>query len=393
MKVALIHDWLLGMRGGERCLEVICRFFPQAELYTAFYLPDQISTQINRHQVYESTLNRLPLVEKYYRYLLPLYPYAARSLERTMRKHSSHKNYDLVLSISHCLAKNIAVSEGAVHLCYCLTPMRYIWDQYDAYFANSRFEPVIRRIAPGLREWDLECAGRVTHFVGISEFIKERIRKVYGRSAEVIYPPVSTEWISARAPADCGEGFLSVNALVPYKNVDLIVRAFNRLGYPLTVVGTGPERAKLERLAASNIRFLGRVSAAELALLYRSSKALVFAAEEDFGMTPVEMQAAGRPVICYGKGGVLETVSIDAKRRTGTYFPELSVEALCAAVEDFINRQQDFAVDNCLEQSRKFSLERFVAQFSGLLISLGLDVDMAAVESPKAVLGLRRADA
>ena len=301
MRVAIIHDWLLGMRGGERCLEVLCRMFPEAELYTAFYNPENITEVINAHPVTTSVLQRLPSVEQYYRYLLPLYPYAARSLAKSIRSKPDH--YDLVISVSHCLAKNVPLPSHSVHLSYCLTPMRYIWDQYDAYFRDNSLEPLIRVFAKRLQKWDQKCAQSVDSFVGISEFICQRIKRVYNRDARVIYPPVRTDWLSQRDPEDQGEGFLCVSALVPYKNVDLIVRTFNKLGQPLSVVGSGPEREKLHSIAGKNIRFYEQISDFELSELYKRSKALVFAAEEDFGMTPVEMQACGRPVISLGQGG------------------------------------------------------------------------------------------
>lgn len=367
MRVAIVHDWLLGMRGGERCLEVILEIFPDADLYTLFYDRENVTEIIRQRPVVRSVLDSLPGVHSYYRHLLPLYPIAVRDLERRL----AEKRYDLVLSISHCVAKNVAVPHGTKHLCYCLTPVRYLWDQYDVYFGAKRLEPIIRMLAAPLRRWDVRTAQRVDRFMGISEFIRQRIRRCWSVDADVVYPPVRTDWIRPRAASDRGDGFLCVNALVPYKNTAVIVEAFNQLGLPLTVVGRGPELAALRERAAGNITFVESVTDEQLAKLYQGTKALVFAAEEDFGMVPVEIQAAGRPVICYGRGGVLETVSASGERPTGLYFETLSPASVSAAVQNFLVRQDQFTVDNCLTQARKFSLSCFREAFSQVLESSG----------------------
>ncbi len=363
MKVAIVHDWLLGMRGGERCLEVILEFFADADIFTLFYDPAGVTDVIRRHRVQASSLNSLPASRALYRHMLPFYSVGVRDLERKI----AAGNYDLVVSISHCVAKNVRVPQGVPHLCYCLTPARYLFDQYDSYFKGKLIEPLIRPIAASLRRTDVAAANGVTHYMAISEFVRDRIRLHYGRDADVVYPPCRTDWIKPRAANDPGDEFLCVSALVPYKNVDLIVLAFNQLGLPLTIVGSGPLESKLRADAASNIHFVSDVTDVQLGELYRRSKALIFAAEEDFGMVPVEMQAAGRPVICYGKGGVLETVSLSVERPTGVAFSELSVESLADAVRNFMVRQEQFTVDNCLEQARKFSLEVFREDFSRVL--------------------------
>lgn len=372
MRTAIVHDWLLGMRGGERCLEVLCLMFPEADLFTAFYDPKAVTPLISSRRVYAGKFNSLPAIKNYYRYLLPLYPLVADDLSRLLLKQHEESPYDLVISVSHCLAKNVAVPADVFHLCYCLTPMRYIWDQYNAYWSKSRLEPVMRLLAPRLRNWDSGCADRVDHFACISRFVADRIQKVYDRQATVLYPPVRTDWLVSREPDDVGEGFLCVNALVPYKNVNVIVEAFNELGYPLTIVGRGPEEKKLKALAKSNICFRSQLADEELAELYRKSQALVFAAEEDFGMVPIEMLAAGRPVICYGRGGALETVVSDEESPAAILFDELSPTAVARAVEEFTIRHREFTVDNCLEQSRKFSLIRFQREFGELLSKLGI---------------------
>lgn len=366
-RVALLHDWLLGMRGGERCLEVLVDLFPEADIYTLFHRPNSVVPSIEARLRGVSRLGRLPGVGAYYRHLLPIYGLGTRDLSRQL----AQQHYDLVISVSHCVAKNVAVPPGAIHLCYCLTPMRYIWDKYDDYFADHWGEPAIRRLVEPLRAADREGAAGVHRFVAISDFVRARIQRLYGVDADVIYPPVRTDWISPRVSGERGSGFLVVNALVPYKNTDLIVDAFNTLGYPLTIVGRGPEERELRRRARSNIRFIPAASDEQLAALYRSADALVFAAEEDFGMTPVEALAAGRPVICYARGGVLETVPPRVKDPVGVHFSELSPEAICEAVEQFVHRQDEFTVDNCTSQAEVFSLTRFVSELSSVLTQLG----------------------
>ena len=375
MRTAIVHDWLLGMRGGERCLSVIAGMFPDADIYTLFYAPEEISSEIRAHKILVSCLQSVPAAKSIYRYLLPFYAFGVRDLERKI----SRGQYDLLISISHCVAKNVNVQPPTFHLCYCLTPARYLWDQYQVYFGRRKLEPLIRMIALPLRRADLRGVAGVGHFVAISDFVKHRIHSVYGRAADVVYPPVRTDWIKPRNKLDAGTGFLAVNALVPYKNTQIIVEAFNLLKLPLTVVGRGPEEKALKSIARGNIRFVGAVTDQELARLYSSAKALIFAAEEDFGMVPVEVQAAGRPVICYGRGGVLETVSAERTDPTGMLFSELSVAGLVEAVQNFMVRQADFTVDNCIKQAGKFSVQCFRDGLDAVLRSQGVIKDDPSV--------------
>ncbi|MFN8389702.1 MAG: glycosyltransferase [Bdellovibrionota bacterium] len=379
MRVAIVHDWLLGMRGGERCLEVIASLFPTADIFTLFYDSGKMTPEINAHRVVSSRLDRLPGAKSIYRHLLPIYAFGVRDLERKI----ADGRYELIISISHCVAKNVRPRKGTYHLCYCLTPARYLWDQFEVYFGGKSYEPLVRMVAPALRRADIRGAAAVHHFVAISEFIRQRIRSLYQRDSDVAYPPVRTDWIKVDSAPPSG-GFLAVNALVPYKNTELIVRAFNRLGLPLTVIGKGPDAKKLRALGKENIRFVENVTDEELAAYYSRSKALVFAAEEDFGMVPVEIQAAGRPVICYGRGGVLETVSATGEAPTGMYFSELSTDSLCRAIEHFTVRQADFTVDNCLRQSRKFSLDCFRESFCRVLDERGIEHSGAPQQDSRA---------
>lgn len=362
IRVALVHDWLLGMRGGERCLEEIASLFGEADIYTLFYDASGVSEQLRARPITPSVLNTVPRRRSIYRHLLPVYRLGTADLSRRI----SRKYYDLVVSISHCAAKNVEVD--VPHYCYCLTPPRYLWDQYESYFGGRRFEPLVRAFRPMLQRWDIAGAKGVTRFAAISEFVRARIARLYRREAQVIYPPVRTDWIVQRDSidedsADERLGFLSVNALVPYKNTQVIVQAFNDLGLPLTIVGEGPDERRLRSLAAENISFISHVSESELADLYRRSKALIFAAEEDFGMVPVEMLAAGRPVIALGRGGVLETVTPE----TGILFPELSKEYIVRAVRRFLEEESRFEPEVCRRQAAAFSREKFRERFSAAL--------------------------
>jgi glycosyltransferase involved in cell wall biosynthesis len=348
LKVAIVHDWLTGMRGGEKCLVEMCKLFPDATIYTLIYRSGHLSPAIEAMKIRTSLIQRLPWWRTYYRHLLPFFPAAVESFDLS--------GYDLVISSSHCVAKGAVTGPETLHLCYCYTPMRYAWDQYESYFAPDRLRwwerflipPLIRR----LRRWDVSTAGRVDSFAAISNYIAERIRECYGRESVVIYPPVDVEAFSI-SPSP-GDHYLMVNALAPYKRVDLAIEAFNRLGRELRIVGTGQDRSRLERLAGKNIRFLGWLSPLDLAREYASCRALIFPAEEDFGITPLEAQASGRPVIAFGRGGAMETVrphpGFPTARAwpdregapTGVLFPHQRVESLAGAVRFYEDHAGDF---------------------------------------------------
>jgi glycosyltransferase involved in cell wall biosynthesis len=363
MRVALVHDWLWQMRGGERCLEELCRMFPDSDIYTLFYDSKQISEEINKRKILTSFLNEFPFVAKYYRALLPFFSLAVNHLRRKLFKEHDQNPYDLVISVSHCVAKNVGAPVGVNHLCYCLTPPRYAWDQYDRYFGSSRFNLFFKQIMKLLRKWDIEGSKRVTEFIAISDFVSTRIQVCYGRKAKVVYPPVRTDWIDCVGTVEKKEYFLCANALVPYKNVDKVIQAFNQMPYDLIVIGSGPEESRLKKISNKNIKFLGFVDSNQLAMMYKSSKALIFAAEEDFGMIPVEVLSAGTPVIAFGKGGVLETSVFLGENQTGVMFSELTSESISFAVAEFLSRQKEFTEDNCKRQARKFSLEKFKKDF------------------------------
>ncbi len=331
-KVALVHDWLNGMRGGEKCLEVLCEIFPEAHLYTLFHQKGKLSPTIEAMDIRSSWLRRMPMVYGKYRYYLPLMPRAIESLDL--------RDYDLVFSLSHCVAKGVCPREGAVHLCYCFTPMRYVWDMYEQYFGKGRgglAAKVMPFFAGRLRRWDVTASDRVSRFIAISEHVRKRIGRCYSRDADLIYPPVDCE--KFHPSSKVGDYYLIVSAFAPYKRIDIAVEAFRRSGRPLKIVGSGQNEADLRAMSADNIEFLGWRPDEELVELYSGCRAFIFPGEEDFGITPLEAQACGRPVIAYGKGGALETVvapdDFDGRRPTGLFFDEQTSEALNAAIEEF----------------------------------------------------------
>ncbi|MDE3057695.1 MAG: glycosyltransferase [Bacteroidota bacterium] len=312
------------MRGGEKCLEVLCEIFPDAPIYTLLHVKGAMSPTIESKQIHTSFVQRFPNLETKYRSYLPLFPRAIESFD--------FSGYDVVISSSHCVAKGAIVSSGTLHICYCHTPMRYVWDMYDEYFGKGRVGIVTRAamsvIAPYLRRWDVRTAKRVNFFIANSENVRKRIQRIYRRDADVIFPPVDTEQFQL---SQKDEGYyLIVSALVPYKRVDLAIAVFNLNGKRLLIVGKGPDEEKLRSMSKPNIEFLGWRGDHELAELYAGCSALLFPGEEDFGIVPLEAMASGKPVIAYGEGGVLETV---VEGMSGTFFYEQTEKALTSALE------------------------------------------------------------
>ncbi|MBI5522660.1 MAG: glycosyltransferase [Desulfarculus sp.] len=329
LRVVLVHDWLTGMRGGEKVLESFCRLCPEAPLYTLLHNRGSVSPLIEERPIVTSFLQRLPLAASRYRHYLPLFPLAAESLRLPA--------CDLVLSSSHCVAKGVRVPGGALHVSYVHTPMRYVWDLYEQYFGPGR-GGLARHVMPlfrgYLQAWDARTASRVHHFLANSAHVAQRIERHYGRVSTVIHPPVES---GRFAPVDQVEDYyLVVSALVPYKRVDLAVLACAALGRRLKVVGTGPELKALMALAGPPVEFLGWQPDAALPGLYAGARALIFPGEEDFGITPLEAMASGRPVLAYGRGGALETVvppgDPQGRPATGRFFFEQSAPALAAAL-------------------------------------------------------------
>jgi glycosyltransferase involved in cell wall biosynthesis len=326
LKIALVHDWLTGMRGGEKVLEALCELYPQAPLFTLVHNPGSVAPVIEARKIHTSFIDRLPLKAKRYRNYLPLFPRAIEAFD--------FSEYDLILSTSHAVAKGARPRPGALHICYCHTPMRYVWELYDQYFGPGRGNLLTRAamsyFAPRLRSWDVATSGRVHAFAANSRNVAERIRRYYDRSAQVIYPPVNTAQFTVSENDD--GYYLIVSALVPYKRVDLAVEAFNRTGDRLLVVGTGPEMNNLASAAAKNIEFLGWQSDSELPKLYARCRALIFPGIEDFGIVPLEAMASGKPVVAFAMGGALETVVDDPRSPTGVFFQRQTPEALIDAL-------------------------------------------------------------
>jgi glycosyltransferase involved in cell wall biosynthesis len=348
LNTALCHDWLTGMRGGERVLEILCEGFTNAPLYTLIHNRAAISQTINRHPIHTSWLQRIPKIESHYRHLLPLFPSAIEQFKPVPA--------DLLISTSHCVAKNIRTTGNTVHLCYCFTPMRYAWLFHEEYLgANPLKRLIAKPILAWLRHHDRATSSRVTRFVAISQHVKARIKKFYGRESDVVYPPVDLDrWTPDYRTPDSFD--LVASALVPYKRIDLAVRAYTRMGWNLKVVGVGSELAKLRQLAGPTIEFLGWQSDEQLLLLYRSCRALIFPGEEDFGIVPLEVQACGRPVIAYACGGALETV---ANGVSGIFFQSQTEESLIEAV----NRGAITLWDPCAirANAERFSVNNFIA--------------------------------
>jgi glycosyltransferase involved in cell wall biosynthesis len=357
LRVALVHDWLTGMRGGERCLEVFCELFPDAPLFTLLHVPGSVSPTIESHPVVTSFVQRLPAASRHYRYYLPLFPAAVARLDLS--------GFDLIISLSHCAAKAVRRPPGATHVCYCFTPMRYVWDLYSHYVgadAGLATRLLMPPLAAALRRWDGRT-GNVDRFVAISHHIADRIRRVYGREADVLHPPVDmARFRPAPGPHDY---YLVVSALVPYKRVDLAVLAAQRLGRRLLVVGTGPEERRLRALAGSGVEFLGWRSDTEVAALYAGCRAVLFPGVEDYGIVPLEAAAAGRPTIALGQGGVRETmVPLDGPGTapTAVFFAEQAVDALVEAIRRFEAAADRFRPEDLRQHAEAFDRPRFVAR-------------------------------
>ena len=358
MRVAIIHDWLTGMRGGEKVLEALCDLYPSAPIYTLVHNRGSVSEKIESHPIRTSFLQHAPFVKKSYRNYLPLFP---RAIERF-----DLQGFDLIVSSSHCVAKGILPAPSALHVCYCHTPMRYIWSHYNDYFGDHKVGLLKRLSLPMVRdylcEWDVSSNQRVDRFAANSRNVAERIKKFYGRESSVIYPPVDVEFYT---PDDTGRGpfFMIVSALVPYKRLELAIQAFNRNGKTLVIVGTGPEYAFLKKMAQPNIQFAGRVEAHELRELYRKAAAMIQPGEEDFGINVVESLACQCPVIAFHKGGASETVR---DGETGIFFNDLSAEALGAAVD----KSPSMRFNKLLmrETALRFSAARFKEEFQRLVV-------------------------
>jgi len=314
VKVALVHDWLTGMRGGEKVLEAFCELFPEAEIFTLFHFKGTVSPLIESHKIHTSFLQGLAH-KKWYRYFLPLMPAAVESL--------NVKAFDLVISLNHCVAKGVKIAPGAYHICCCLSPMRYIWDRQDDYFGAQASGFPLSLITAYLRQWDKSSASRVGHFIAISQFISKRIEKCYNRASEVIYPFIEKDCF--HQAEKIGDYYLVVSAFAPYKRVDIAIEACNGLQLPLKIIGSGPDEGQLKKIAGPTVEFLGWQPDTVVREYLSACKALLFCGVEDFGIVPLEAMACGRPVIAFREGGLTETV---VEGVTGEFFTPQTAGAL-----------------------------------------------------------------
>lgn len=348
MKTALVHDWLNQIGGAENVLEALVALWPDAPIYTSMYGPALMPESYQTWQIRTSFMQRLPGVTKHHQAYLPFYPLAFEQFDLS--------GYELVLSNKSAFCHGVITPPETLHICYCLTPTRFLW-MYDTYRQREGLgrgsSGLLRPLLAALRVWDRLAADRVDHFIAISQAVRARIQKYYRRSSTIIYPPVDVERFtpSVRAPADY---YLAGGRLIPYKRVDLVVDAFNELGLPLLIFGDGRDRPSLQAKAGSNITFLGRVSWDRLVDLFQHCRAFIFPGLEDFGIAPVEAQAAGRPVIAYAGGGALDTV-IDGE--TGALFSEQTVRALVDAVRSFDASAASPAA--CRRNAERFAADRF----------------------------------
>jgi glycosyltransferase involved in cell wall biosynthesis len=346
------------MRGGEKVLEVFCEMFPDAPIYTLLHIKGSVSPLIERHRIETTFVQRLPKVATKYRNYLPLFPTAIETFDMG--------GYDLVLSSSHCVAKGIIPHAGTTHISYVHTPMRYVYEMYDQYFGPRQMGRLKRCIIPFfanyLRLWDAATSGRVDHYIANSENVRRRIQRHYRRDATVIWAPVDTQRLSLSEKP--GDYYLVVSALVPYKRVDLAVAAAARLSRRLVIVGTGPERAGLERLAGPNVQFLGWQSDDQVRDWYAGCRALLFPGEEDFGIVPLEAQACGKPVIAFGRGGALETVR---DGETGIFFAEQTVDSLAGAMKRLEEEGGRFVPARIRDHAMKFDRAEFRRRMAGFI--------------------------
>jgi len=354
-RTALVHHWLVTTRGGERVFEALAQLFPSADLFTLVCDKAKMPQSLNARRVRSSFLQHLPKAAQWYRYYLPLFPYATEQLDLA--------GYDLIISSDAATVKGVRGGK-ATHICYCHTPMRYVWNGYETYrrMSGPLSRYALRAFRESLCRWDYEAAQRVTLFVANSRNVQNRIRECYDRDSCVIYPPVDTERFSPGShQRRLQDYFLIVSPLVSYKRVDLLVDAFNRCRRNLIVIGDGPEKKKLESRAGPTVRFLGAQSDASVVEAMQQCRAFVFAGEEDFGIVMAEAQACGKPVIAFGRGGAAEIVG---HAQTGILFEEQSIECLTDAIDQFDRMAFDSL--NIRRSSLRFSRERFMQEFSEL---------------------------
>ena len=360
-RVALVHDWLTGMRGGEKVLEAIAEIFPDATIHTLLHVKGTVSPALEAHPERRSFVQWLPAAARRYRSYLPLFPTAIEQFD--------FDPYDLVISTSHCAAKSVVVPGRARHICYCHSPMRYAWDQFESYFGEAQVgrtrSRLLRPVLARLARWDRDTADRVDRYVANSHYVAGRIRRYYNRGSTVVYPPVDTAYYRPEPARPAESFFLAVSALVPYKRLDVAIRACARVGAPLTIVGKGPEEVRLRQTAESvkaDVEFTGWLGDTEIRDLYRRCQAALMPGVEDFGMVPVEAQACGRPVVALAEGGAVESV-VDGT--TGVLVQDPSVEAFA----DGLRRVSSSIFDSgaIRRHAESFGKARFQEQFRQVL--------------------------
>jgi glycosyltransferase involved in cell wall biosynthesis len=356
MKVAFVYDRVNKWGGAERVLLALNEIWPEAPLYTAVYNPET-APWADVFKVVPSFLQKVPFFRSRHEILAPVMPVAFESL--------NFDEFDVVISVTSEAAKGIITKPKTLHVCYCLTPTRYLWSGYEEYFSSAARRLVSWAAVGYLRKWDKISAQRPDYFLAISKNIKERIKNYYGRESEVVYPPVDAERFKVAKLQSCKENtryFLVVSRLVPYKKVDIVIEAFNKLGWPLKIVGTGSEMERLKMMAKANIEFLGQLTDEELIGYYQGCQAVIFPQEEDFGLVPLEAQACGKPVIAYKSGGALETI-IEGK--TGEFFWPQKKETLVSKLQSF--KVAEYKAEDCRRQAEKFSKERFKREFKEII--------------------------
>lgn len=350
MKIALVHEYLNQFGGAERVLQVLCSTFPDAPIYTLFYDAEATGGVFEDREIRTSFLQKVPFIKKYHRFFPIFMPLAIERFD--------FSDFDVVLSISASFAKGIITKPGTKHICYCLTPPRFLWDDSQKFVEEFNYPRLIKWILPPLitylRLWDREASFRVDEFLAISNFVKDRVKKYYLRDSDVVYSPVNVSkfYISN----EVSDYYFMVGRLVSYKRFDLAIKAFNKLGWPLKIAGIGPEMKKLQKMANKNIEFLGLISDDKLAELYSHSRAFIFPQEEDFGITPLESMASGRPVIAYRGGGAVETIK---EGETGVFFDDQSIDSLISAVKK--SKHLNFDPEKCRKQADKFDTPIFQA--------------------------------
>jgi glycosyltransferase involved in cell wall biosynthesis len=363
MRVAIVHHWFISLAGGERVVDTIASMFPNADIFTLFLDDQKLPPAIQKHKITTSVLDKIPAARRVHRYLLPFYPLAVEMLDLS--------DYDLVITSDSGPMKGVITGLNATHICYCHSPMRYLWDGHSAYLRGM--SPLMRTIfgltSHYVRNWDYSAAQRVDYFIANSNYVARRIQKYYRRNSAIIHPPINTSQSFLASKQE--DYYLAVGRLVPYKRTDILMDACEKLGRKLVIAGDGPEMKRLKKRAGKNIEFLGEANEPHLRNTYARCRALLFAADEDFGMVPLEAQSFGRPVIAYGKGGSLETVvgtyppigrgqSKEIDGITGVFFKEQTPDSLAQAILSFEAGEESFVPHRIQLHARKFDTSVFV---------------------------------